>query len=146
MIGLVADFGVILLLSLTLAALLLAARLCIRYEITPNCLAITWLGFRVRSIRWGMIHSFSSRPVFWAENWSNVVLTKHRHLVIRLESGHFRNVLITPDKPYVFRSLLDKAKKDFQDITHGQGFKTEHLIFPGAQKPNPPTAPHQIAA
>ena len=79
------------------------------YQITPNALKVTWLGFRVRRLKLSDIESISKRRKFRAENWANTWRPRHRILVLRRRSGLRKDFIITPVYRYEFRNQLETA-------------------------------------
>jgi hypothetical protein len=48
------------------------------------------------------------RPKGLAENWCNTIHPSHRMLVLHLNRGLRRNLIITPRNRYVFRTEIEK--------------------------------------
>ena len=84
------------------------------YEISRECLRVTWLGIRVRQLRLKDIDSVSKRRKFASENWSNTWRPRHRILVIRKRSGLRKDFVITPSYRYQFRNQLESAIEKHQ--------------------------------
>ncbi len=91
-------------------ALLVSAVLAVSYRITRRHLVIRWLGIPIRWVRLEKIHSVGTVPVFWAERWPNVLSAQGRYLVIRKDGWVFKNLVITPKTPFVFRAELYRAR------------------------------------
>jgi hypothetical protein len=82
----------------------------VNYRITPRCLVVTWLGIPVRWVRLENIHSIGTTPCFWAERWPCVLSPMGRYLVIRKHHGLFKNMVVTPRNPFVFRAEVYRAR------------------------------------
>ena len=81
----------------------------INYRLSSTHLLIYCLGIPVRRFALKDMTSISKRRRFRAEFWINTLGLKHRKLVIRRESGLFREIVITPRYRYVFRKQLEDA-------------------------------------
>merc|ERR1711991_397507 len=68
----------------------------INYRLSSTHLLIYCLGIPVRRFALKDMTSISKRRRFRAEFWINTLGLKHRKLVIRRESGLFREIVITP--------------------------------------------------
>lgn len=80
------------------------------YKITPRHLVITWLNVPVRRVRLDRITSVGTTPVFWSERWPNVLFAHGRFLVVHKTGWGFKNMVITPPNPFVFRAELYRAR------------------------------------
>jgi hypothetical protein len=80
------------------------------YRITPRHLVVAWLGVPVRRVRLETIRSVGTTPVWWAERWPCALNWRGRYLVVRRTRGLFRNMVITPKNPFVFRAELYRAR------------------------------------
>lgn len=98
---------VVLLIALTLAYLVVIP--LIRYRITSHWLLITLLGLPIRWVSLKNIRFISDHCKEAAEHWPNTHTPKTRTLFIRKRRGFFRNLLITPQKRFVFKADLEKA-------------------------------------
>ncbi|HAV62580.1 MAG TPA: hypothetical protein DCY13_09470 [Verrucomicrobiales bacterium] len=95
-----------------LIALILAVLLVIpliRYRVSSHCLFITLLGVPLRWVRLRNIRFISDHAREAAEPWINTYNRSHRSLFIRKRRGLFRYLLITPEKPFVFKAEIEKA-------------------------------------
>ena len=110
---------VLLLIALTLAYLVVIP--LIRYRITSHWLLITLLGLPIRWVSLKNIRFISDHGKEASEPWPNTHNPKTRTLFIRKRRGIFRNLLITPQKRFVFKADLEKAiraldpKASFED-------------------------------
>lgn len=91
----------------------------INYRIGDDYLYITFLGLAFRRFRLSNIEKVSKKRTAAAEYWCNTLHTSHKVLVIHLKSGLFRQVMITPDNRYIFRTRLEdrivnKANKELE--------------------------------
>jgi len=124
-------------------ALLVGAVFAVSYRITRRYLLIRWLGIPIRWIRLETIRSVGRAPVFWAERWPNALSAQGRYLVIRKDGWLFKNLVITPKTPFVFRAeifrardvLLQVSEAPAADGPHGSGTEPKQ-----AQAVNPRTA------
>jgi hypothetical protein len=90
--------------------LLVCSIVTIRYKITPRYLKILWLWFiPIRLIRLSHIRYVSPKPVFWAEKWYNTFQVANRWLVITRRRGLFKELVISPRSPFVFKAELERA-------------------------------------
>jgi hypothetical protein len=89
--------------------------LTFRYRVTPAHLQIFWLGLPVRQLRLEDIKRIGTRPVFWAERWPNS-WDRGRMLVIRRQTGWFRNFVITPNFPFEFLNTLERARQALEAL------------------------------
>ena len=94
-------------------ALLVCSIFTIRYRVTPRHLKITWLWFiPVRLIGLRNVKYVSAKQVFWAENWWNTFNIRNRTLVITKRTGLFKEVVITPRNPFVFKAQIERARQE----------------------------------
>jgi hypothetical protein len=91
-------------------ALLASMVLAVSYQITPRYLLIRWLGIPIRWVRLRKIRSVGTTPIFWAERWPNALSAQGRYLVVRKDGWLFKNLVITPKTPFVFRAELYRAR------------------------------------
>lgn len=131
------EFTLILGFSIAIAMLLIAARTGIQYDLSPCELVISWFGFHVRNIPLDDIVSITTRRVWWAENWSNALLTRRRRLVVRRRSGFFKDVVITPEKTYVFRSELIRTRATYLLLLNTPGADTDAPFLPHERQHSP---------
>ena len=80
------------------------------YKITPRHLVITWLNVPIRWVRLDRITSVGTTPVFWSERWPNVLFAHGRFLVVHKTGWGFKNMVITPKNPFVFRAELYRTR------------------------------------
>src|SRR5438477_9031391 len=98
--------------ALLVLALLVGSIFTIRYRITRRYLKIVWLWLiPIRLIRLSNIKYVSPKPVFWAEKWYNTFNVRNRWMVITKRRGLFKEVVISPRNPFVFKAELDRACK-----------------------------------
>jgi len=91
-------------------ALLVSTVLAVSYRITRRYLVIRWVGIPIRWVRLEKIRSVGTAPVFWAERWPNALSAQGRYLVVRKDGWLFKNLVITPKTPFVFRAELYRAR------------------------------------
>ncbi len=135
--------------SLLFVVLLLWSTTRINYHITARHLQVTWLGLPVRRIRLDDIKYISTKPCVWGEKWFNTLRVGNRLLVIHRRSGWFRNFLISPKNPFVFKTELYEARKQVMPLlprsTTLSRTDTAHVFHsapaPKAPSPAPPDRP-----
>lgn len=99
--------------ALLALALLVCSIYTIRYRVTPRFLKITWLWFiPVRLIGLRNIKYISPKHIFWAEKWYNTFNLSNRSLVITKRSGLFKELVITPKNPFVFKAQVERAQRE----------------------------------
>lgn len=81
----------------------------IRYRITRRWLLITLLGVPLRWVSLRNIRFITDHAKELCETWPNTHSPKTRILIIRKRRGLFRNLMITPQKRFVFKAELEKA-------------------------------------
>jgi hypothetical protein len=86
----------------------------VNYRITAKHLKITFLGIPVRRIRLTNIEHVSKHHVRWAEQWWNTWRPFRRRLLIRRHKGLVKNIVITPQYRYEFKSELERAIQRIQ--------------------------------
>jgi len=96
---------------IALAGLVMLVIRSIRYRVTTTHLKVTLLGVPVRRVRLDDIRHIGNKPVRWAERWASAPFDVGRLLVVRRKRGLFKNFVITPSRPYVFRFALFQAIK-----------------------------------
>jgi hypothetical protein len=110
--------------AVALIALILAYLVIIpliRYRITSRWLLITLFGVPLRWVSLKNIRFITDHCKEAAEHWPNTHNPTTRTLVIRKRRGLFRNLVITPQKRFVFKAELEKAirvldpKASFED-------------------------------
>jgi hypothetical protein len=95
---------------LVLGGIVLLLRTSIRYRIGEKSLRITLLGVPVRRLRLDNIRQIHTQPRPSTEKWHNTVLLRPgRCLVLDKRRGLFKHLLISPEKPQVFRMQLHEA-------------------------------------
>ena len=93
-----------------LATIVLLVIWAVGYKITPRHLVITWLNVPIRWVRLDRITSVGTTPVFWSERWPNVLFAHGRFLVVHKTGWGFKNMVITPKNPFVFRAELYRTR------------------------------------
>jgi len=81
----------------------------IRYRITSRWLLITLLGMPIRWVSLKNIRFITDHCKEAAEHWPNTHNPKTRTLILRKRRGILRNLVITPQKRFVFKAELEKA-------------------------------------
>lgn len=106
----------------------------IRYRITAQWLLITLLGVPLRWVSLRNIRFISDHAKEACEPWPNTHSPKTRMLIVRKRRGLFRNLMITPQKRFVFKAELEKAiraldpKATFEDTRfYSRDSQTEGL-------------------
>jgi hypothetical protein len=94
-----------------LAGIIFLSIRAIGYRLTPTHLKVTWFGIPVRRVRLDNIRHIGNKPVTWAERWGSAPFDPGRLLVIRRKRGLFKNLVITPARPYEFRFSMFQAIK-----------------------------------
>jgi hypothetical protein len=94
-----------------LAGLIFLSIRAIGYRLTATHLKVTWFGVPVRRVRLDNIRHIGNKPVAWAERWASAPFDPGRLLVIRRKRGLFKNLVITPARPYEFRFSMFQAIK-----------------------------------
>jgi len=94
-----------------LAALIVIAVLAVNYRVTARYLQVTWFGLPIRWVRLDKVRNIGTTSVFWAEHWPNTFQVGNRRLVIRKRGLIFKNLVITPKNPFVFRAELVRARE-----------------------------------
>ncbi len=94
-----------------LIGLYVLAKSRIDYRVSERHLQVTFLGIPIRWIRLEHIKYVSTRKSGWSESWQNTFKPGTRLLVIRRRHGLFKNLVITPKNPFVFKAELDRARK-----------------------------------
>jgi len=110
------ELAVILASALVVMVLLMWSFASISYHITPTHLKITWLTLPVRRIRLDDIKYVSTKPSWWAEKWYNMLVPGKRLLAIHRRSGFCKTLIITPEKVYVFRNELLRARAELTAV------------------------------
>lgn len=81
------------------------------YRVTETHLQIRVFGIPVRRIALQRIRRYVRERDMLAELWVNSLMPGRRTLVIELKDGFFRQVVISPRLPYVFRHELSEARR-----------------------------------
>lgn len=81
------------------------------YRVTETHLQIRVFGIPIRRIALQRIRRYVRERDMLAELWVNRLMPGRRTLVIELKDGLFRQVVISPRLPYVFRHELSEARR-----------------------------------
>jgi hypothetical protein len=81
------------------------------YRVTETHLVIRVFGIPLRRIALQRIRRYVRERDALAELWVNSLMPGRRTLVIELKDGLFRQVVISPRLPYVFRHELSEARR-----------------------------------
>ena len=95
--------------ALLIVCLYLSLVKTITYRIGGNHLEIKMLGLNVRKFALSNIEKVSKKRTAPAEFWCNTLHTKHKVLVLHLKKGFLRQVMISPENRYIFRSQLEET-------------------------------------
>ena len=81
------------------------------YRVTGTHLQIRVFGIPIRRIALQRIRRYVRERDMLAELWVNRLMPGRRTLVIELKDGLFRQIVISPRLPYVFRHELSEARR-----------------------------------